>query len=169
MVTQLAFYSGWPKAWSAFSLIKEVYGDDESASVHGGMFGLGEPNTAFASYFDGNSYLNPLAKTDHLFIANVTFEPSCRNHWHIHEADKNGGQILLCVEGEGWYQEEGKDAQSLKVGDVITIPAGVKHWHGAKSDSWFAHIAVEVPGENTSTKWLEPVDKSTYHMLNKEK
>lgn len=169
IVTQLAFYSGWAKAWSAFSLIEEVYGDDEAVSVHGGVFGLGEPNTAFASYFDGKSYLNPLAKTDHLFIANVTFEPGCRNHWHIHEADKNGGQILICVEGEGWYQEEGKEAQSLKAGDVITIPAGIKHWHGAKSDSWFAHIAVEVPGENTSTKWLEPVDESAYHMLSKDK
>lgn len=133
IVTQLAFYSGWPKAWSAFGLINEVYADDTVEEMHGGVFGMGEPNTAFAQYFIGNSYLKPVAKTDHIFIANVTFEPGCRNNWHIHKATKNGGQILICVEGEGWYQEEGKPAQSLKPGDVVTIPANVKHWHGAKA------------------------------------
>lgn len=157
IITHLAFYSGWPKAWSAFALLQEVYGEEESNIGHGGRFGLGEPNTAFSQYFDGNSYLNPLAKTDNLFIANVTFEPGCRNHWHIHEADQNGGQILICVDGEGWYQEAGKEAQSLKAGDVVTIAANTKHWHGAKKDSWFSHIAIEVPGENTKTTWLEPV------------
>lgn len=165
IVTQLAFYSGWPKAWSAFSLIAEVYGDENIKEEHGGAFGLGEPNVNFAKYFIGNSYLNPLAKTDNVFIANVTFEPGCRNNWHVHRASKNGGQILICIDGEGWYQEEGKEAQSLKVGDVVTIPANVKHWHGAKKDSWFSHLAVEVPGENTSNEWLEPVTDEEYNKL----
>ena len=166
IVTQLAFYSGWPKAWSAFSLIEEVYGKEEKEEVeHGGMFGMGEPNTAFAQYFVGNSYLNPLAKTDNVFIANVTFEPGCRNNWHIHKATKGGGQILICVDGEGWYQEENKAPQSLKAGDVVTIPANVKHWHGAKKDSWFSHLAVEVPGENTSNEWYEKVTDEEYNRL----
>ena len=133
IVTQLAFYSGWPKAWSAFALINEVYADDTVEETHGGVFGMGEPNTAFAQYFIGNSYLKPVAKTENVLIANVTFEPGCRNNWHVHKSTKNGGQILICVEGEGWYQEEGKPAQSLKPGDVVTIPANIKHWHGAKA------------------------------------
>ena len=165
IVTQLAFYSGWPKAWSAFALIKEVYGDEEVESEHGGAFGQGEPNVNFAQYFIGNSYLKPLAKTDNMFIANVTFEPGCRNNWHIHHAAKNGGQILICVDGEGWYQEEGKEARRLKVGDVVTIPANVKHWHGATANSWFSHIAIEVPGENTSNEWCEPVTDEEYGKL----
>ena len=165
IVTQLAFYSGWAKAWSAFPLIEEAYGKDEIKEEHGGVFGQGEPNTAFAEYFVGNSYLKPLAKTENVFIANVTFEPRCRNNWHIHKATKGGGQILICVEGEGWYQEEGKEAQSLKPGDVVTIPANVKHWHGAKKDSWFSHLAVEVPGENTSNEWLEKVEDKEYDKL----
>ncbi len=166
IVTQLAFYSGWPKAWSAFSLIEEVYGEDKDCKEeHGGVFGIGEPNVSFAKYFIGNSYLNPLAKTDNIFIANVTFEPGCRNNWHIHKASKNGGQILICVDGEGWYQEEGKEAQSIKKGDVVTIPANVKHWHGAKKDSWFSHLAVEVPGESTLNEWLEPVTDEYYDKL----
>jgi 4-carboxymuconolactone decarboxylase len=166
IVTQIAFYSGWAKAWSAFPLIEEVYGtENEETSEHGGAFGMGEPNTAFAQYFIGNSYLKPLAKTDNIFIANVTFEPRCRNNWHIHKAEKGGGQILICVDGEGWYQEEGKEPQSLKVGDVVTIPANVKHWHGAKKDSWFSHLAVEVPGENTSNEWCESVTDEEYDKL----
>ena len=165
IVTQIAFYAGWPKAWSAFSLIKEVYSDEEINEEHGGIFGMGEPNVNFAKYFIGNSYLKPLAKTENISIANVTFEPGCRNNWHIHKSDKNGGQILICVEGEGWYQEEGKAAQSLKPGDVVTIPANVKHWHGAKKDSWFSHLAVEVLGENTSNEWLEPMSDEEYNSL----
>lgn len=166
LVTQLAFYSGWPKAWSTFSLIEEIYGDDhQETQKHGGIFGIGEPNTTFSQYFIGISYLKPLAKTDNTFLANVTFEPGCRNNWHIHSATKNGGQILVCIEGEGWYQEEGKEAISLKPGMVITIPANVKHWHGAKKDSWFSHIAVEVPGENTENIWLEPVTNEEYNKL----
>ena len=166
IVTQIAFYSGWAKAWSAFPLIEEVYGtENEETSEHGGAFGMGEPNTAFAQYFIGNSYLKPLAKTDNVFIVNVTFEPRCRNNWHIHKADKGGGQILICVDGEGWYQEVGKEPQSLKVGDVVTIPANVKHWHGAKKDSWFSHLAVEVPGEYTSNEWCESVTDEKYEKL----
>ena len=167
IVTQLAFYSGWAKAWSAFSLINEVYADEEIQGIHGGAFGMGEPNTAFAKYFKGNSYLKPLTKQGEsaVFLANVTFEPKCRNNWHIHHSTNGGGQILICVEGEGWYQEEGKKAQSLKVGDVVVIPANVKHWHGAKKDSWFSHIAVEVPGENTSNEWCEEVSDEEYNEL----
>lgn len=129
------------------------------------IFGKGNPNVDYAQYFVGNSYLNPLAKTDNMFLANVTFEPGCRNNWHIHHATKGGGQILICTAGEGWYQEEGKEAVSLKPGVVITIPANVKHWHGAKKDSWFSHIAVEVPGENSSNEWCEPVSDEEYDKL----
>jgi len=164
-VTQLAFYTGWPNAWTVLPMIEEIYGDEDNKKLHGGMFGMGDANVDFAKYFIGNSYLKPLAKTDNIFIANVTFEPGCRNNWHIHKSTKDGGQILICVDGEGWYQEEGKDAVSLEPGKIIVIPANVKHWHGAKKDSWFSHIAVEVPGENTSTEWLEPVMDKEYDKL----
>ncbi len=133
------------------------------------VFGLGKENSAFAQYFVGNSYLNPLtdpAKCS-LFLANVTFEPGCRNNWHIHHAKSGGGQLLICTAGSGWYQEEGKEAVSLEPGTVITIPPEVKHWHGAKKDSWFSHIAIEVPGEETSNEWLEAVDDEAYAALEK--
>ena len=168
ILTHIAFYAGWPNAWAAFRMAKEVYSEGENVKEeHGGFFGIGEPNTAYAQYFVGNSYLKPLTnlKETKVFIANVTFEPGCRNNWHIHKSTSGGGQILICVEGEGWYQEEGKRAQSLKPGDVITIPANVKHWHGAKKDSWFSHLAVEVPGENTSNEWLESVSNEEYDKL----
>ena len=168
ILTHIAFYAGWPNAWTAFRMAKEVYSEGENVKEeHGGFFGIGEPNTAYAQYFVGNSYLKPLTnlKETKVFIANVTFEPGCRNNWHIHKSTSGGGQILICVEGEGWYQEEGKRAQSLKPGDVITIPANVKHWHGAKKDSWFSHLAVEVPGENTSNEWLESVSNEEYDKL----
>ena len=131
------------------------------------VFGLGQPNAAYAQYFTGHSYLNPLTKAGEcpVFLANVTFEPGCRNNWHIHHAKSGGGQILICTAGEGWYQEEGKEAVSLTPGTVVTIPANVKHWHGAKKDSWFSHIAVEVPGEATSNEWCEPVDDAAYGAL----
>ena len=131
------------------------------------IFGLGSETTAYAKYFVGNSYLNPLTVPGEsaVFLANVTFEPKCRNNWHIHRAKSGGGQILICTAGEGWYQEEGKQAISLEPGKVITIPANVKHWHGAKKDSWFSHIAVEVPGEETSNEWLEPVTDDIYFNL----
>ena len=130
-------------------------------------FGKGNANTAFAQYFIGNSFLTPLPEPQkaNLFLANVTFEPGCRNNWHIHHASKGGGQILICTAGEGWYQEEGKKAVSLSEGTVIAIPPEVKHWHGAKKDSWFSHIAVEVPGENTSNEWCEPVSNEEYDKL----
>ena len=168
IITHAAFYAGWPNAWAVFNLAKEVYAEDiDKEEAHGGMFGLGEPNTAYAQYFVGNSYLKPLTnpKDTRVFIANVTFEPSCRNNWHIHHSTSGGGQILICVDGEGWYQEEGKPAQSLKPGDVVTIPANVKHWHGAKENSWFSHLAVEVPGENTSNEWSERVTDEEYNNL----
>ncbi|MBQ3416051.1 MAG: cupin domain-containing protein [Clostridia bacterium] len=131
------------------------------------LFGIGKPNDNFAQYFIGNSYLNPLTEFGKcpVFLANVTFEPRCRNNWHIHHAKNGGGQLLICIAGEGWYQEEGKEAVSLKPGMVITIPANVKHWHGAKSNSWFSHIAVEVPGEEASNEWCEPVTDEEYNKL----
>lgn len=130
------------------------------------IFGLGRENSAYAKYFIGTSYLNALTSpADGVFMANVTFEPACRNNWHIHHADKGGGQILLCVAGEGWYQEWCKPARALKPGDVVVIPPEVKHWHGAAKNSWFSHIAVEVPGENTSNEWLEEVTDEQYDNL----
>ena len=162
ILTHIAFYAVWPNAWAAFRMAKDVYANVSEAEEHGGFFGLGQEN----KYFIGKSYLNPLtdpAKT--VFIANVTFEPGCRNNWHVHHASKGGGQLLICVDGEGWYQEAGKPAQSLKPGNVVTIPAEVKHWHGAKKGSWFSHLAVEVPGENTSNEWLEPVTDEAYAQL----
>lgn len=128
---------------------------------------MGESNVDYAKYFVGNSYLKPLniPGESAVFLANVTFEPGCRNNYHIHHATKGGGQILICVEGEGWFKEEGKEVVSLKPGDVVTIPANVKHWHGAKKDSWFSHIAVEVPGENAYTEWCEHVSDEEYNSL----
>ena len=122
------------------------------------IFGQGEEN-AYRKYFIGQSYLNPLSiiRDANFSAFNVTFEPGCRNNWHIHHASKGGGQVLICIAGEGWYQEEGKDPISLTPGVVVTIPANVKHWHGAKKDSWFSHIAIEVPGEDASNEWCEAV------------
>lgn len=166
ILTHLAFYAGWPNAWAAFRMAKDVYKNDGLQEEHGGFFGLGEPNVNFSKYFIGNSYLKPLTNSkETVFIANVTFEPGCRNNWHIHRAAKGGGQILLCVDGRGWYQEEGRRAQSLNPGDVVTIPANVKHWHGASKDSWFSHLAVECPGEDTFNEWCEPVSDEEYNKL----
>lgn len=168
ILTHLAFYAGWPNAWAAFRMAKEVYAEkaEACAEEHGGFFGMGEPNVSYAKYFIGQSCLKPLTDPkETVFIANVTFEPGCRNNWHIHHADKGGGQLLICVDGEGWYQEEGKPAQSLKPGDVVTIPPEVKHWHGAKKDCWFSHLAVEVPGENNSNEWCESVTDQEYQQL----
>lgn len=131
------------------------------------VFPAGEANEMFAEYFIGQSYLNMLS-TEQVGIGNVTFEPGCRNHWHIHHADKGGGQILLVTAGEGWYQEWNQPPRKLKPGDVVHIPANVKHWHGAAADSWFQHLAVEVPGENCKTEWCEPVDDKEYRELGKE-
>ena len=140
---------------------------NEEAFQKVNVFGTGHLNEVFAQYFIGDSFLNPLTnpKETAVFLANVTFEPGCRNHWHIHHATKGGGQILICTAGEGWYQEENKPPVSLCAGTVITIPPGIKHWHGTKKDSWFSHIAVEVPGENTSGEWCESVTDEEYDKL----
>lgn len=172
IITHAAFYMGWPKAWAVFRMAKEIWTDGaEEVSDKGKaeyerslMFPLGQPNDAYAQYFIGQSHLAPLS-TEQVFVANVTFEPGCRNNWHIHHADKGGGQMLICVGGRGWYQEEGKPARELHPGDVVNIPANVKHWHGAAKDSWFSHLALEISGENTSNEWCEPVDDEWYNAL----
>ena len=170
ILTHVAFYAGWPNAWAAFRVALNVYGDEAdngAGTAFAPMFGLGAPNDAYAPYFIGQSYLNPLTNAAEAGIgmSNVTFEPGCRNNWHIHHAEKGGGQILICTDGRGWYQEWGKDARALAPGDVVVIPAGVKHWHGAADNSWFAHIAFEAPGEGASNEWLEPVDDARYAAL----
>ena len=140
----------------------ENYDDFAAAN----LFGLGNPNEKFAKYFVGESYLNAVTddKTG-VHMSNVTFAPGCRNNWHTHCAKSGGGQLLLCIAGEGWYQEEGRAAVSLTPGKVVFIPAYVKHWHGAKVDSWFSHLAMSVPGEETSTAWHEPVSDEEYEVL----
>lgn len=139
---------------------------DKNTFYKANMFGLGSANTAYAKYFIGDSFLNPLTDPQKgLFAANVTFEPGCRNNWHIHHASRGGGQLLICTAGEGWYCEEGKEANSLHEGSVVMIPTEVKHWHGAKKDSWFSHIAIEVPGENCKTEWCESVSDEEYDKL----
>lgn len=171
LVTQLAFYCGWPKAWSTFPMIAEIYGDEKTPETDEKsryqnmiMFPIGEPNDAFAKYFDGQSYLAPISK-EQLFIANVTFEPGCRNHYHIHHAKSGGGQLLIGVGGRGWYREEGKEAVEILPGTVINIPANVKHWHGAAADRWFSHLAIEIAGEDTNTEWCEAVSAEEYDKL----
>ena len=166
IITHVAFYAGWPKGWAVFNLAKEVWNvkeedllyEDEAMRAHAKemIFPIGEPNDGFAQYFSGKSYLAPISKSQ-VGIFNVTFEPGCRNNWHIHHASQGGGQILICVAGKGYYQEWGKKAIEMKPGDCINIPVGVKHWHGAAPDCWFSHLAIEVPGENSSNEWLEPV------------
>ena len=167
ILTQVAFYAGWPKAWGVFRQATEVWRDSTDATdakekfEQEMIFPIGEPNTAYARYFIGNSYLAPVS-SEQVKIANVTFEPGCRNNWHIHHATKGGGQMLVGVAGRGWYQEEGKPAVEILPGTVIHIPANVKHWHGAHKDSWFAHLAFELDGEDTSNEWLEPVSDQEY-------
>lgn len=171
LLTHIAFYVGWPKAWGAFNLAKEVWNGEAEATPMSKeayqqtlMFPIGKPNDAYARYFIGQSYIAPVS-TEQVPIYNVTFEPGCRNNWHIHHAKKGGGQMLICVGGEGWYQEWGKPARKLLPGDVVNIPAEVKHWHGAAADSWFSHLAIEVAGEGTSNEWLEPVSDAEYNKL----
>lgn len=168
VVSQCLPYIGYPRSLNAITCINKA---DEARKEQTSMkneekslFPMGGPNEAFAKYFVGQSYLNMIT-TEGVPIGNVTFEPGCRNNWHIHRADQGGGQILLCTDGRGWYQEWGKDARQLRPGDVVVIPAGVKHWHGAAKDSWFTHLAVEVPGENTGSEWLEAVDDAAYDAL----
>ena len=169
VLTHAAFYAGWPKAWAAFNMAKEVWSGEEDggglrAHAASMVFPIGQINDAFAKYFSGQSYLAPLS-TQQVGIFNVTFEPGCRNNWHVHRADEGGGQILLCVAGRGWYQAWDEPARPLAPGDVVNIPAGVKHWHGAQKDTWFSHLAVEVPGANARNEWLEPVDGAQYAAL----
>lgn len=180
-ITHMAFYAGWPKAWAAFNLAKEVWADndadttDNTDSVNEPLpFPIGCPNTAYAQYFTGNSHLAALTpkNIEHgeqtvLPMSNVTFEPGCRNNWHIHHGAR---QILICVAGKGWYQEWGKPAIALEAGDVIDIPEGVKHWHGAQKHAWFQHIATHVAVENSQpgsapNEWLEPVTDEEYNKL----
>lgn len=159
----LAEKVGETEAYRAKKAVAEVFGEPftDGKPVENMMFPKGEPNTAYAKYFTGNSYLAPLLK-EGLPMSNVTFEPRCRNNWHIHH---KANQILICVGGEGWYQEWGKPAQRLKPGDVVNIPAEVKHWHGATADSWFQHIAIGVAKEGASNEWLEPVSDEEYDKL----
>ena len=151
-------------------MAKEVWNEEapagsaKEAHERNMLFPVGRPNDDFAQYFIGQSYLAPLSG-EQVGIFNVTFEPGCRNNWHIHHASSGGGQILVCVGGRGFYQEWGKEAQPLHPGDVVNIPAGVKHWHGAAPDSWFSHLAIEVPGADVSNEWLEPVDDDAYGCL----
>lgn len=167
-ITHTAFYAGWPKAWAVFNAAKQVWNEaqpvvtDMDAYQNTILFPIGAPNDAYARYFVGQSYLATVSK-EQVLIANVTFEPCCRNHWHVHNAAKGGGQILVCVGGEGYYQEWGKPAIKMRPGDVVNIPVGVKHWHGAGKDAWFSHLAIEVPAENGSTEWCEPVSNDDYN------
>lgn len=170
IITHVAFYAGWPKAWAAFNLAKTVWNEENSDNDAKNefqkemIFPIGEPNNAFEKYFTGKSYLAKVSD-EQVRVSNVTFEPGCRNNWHIHNADKGGGQMLIGVAGRGWYQQEGMPPQEILPGTVIHIPAGVKHWHGAAKDSWFAHLAFEVAGENTSTQWLEAVSDEQYDKI----
>lgn len=166
ILTHAAFYAGWPKAWAAFRMAQEVWGEEsaeDAMSKHAAsmIFPIGMPNDGFAQYFSGRSFLAPVSK-EQVGIFNVTFEPGCRNNWHIHHARNGGGQILICVAGRGYYQEWGKEAIGMLPGDVVNIPVGVKHWHGAAPDSWFSHLAVEVPGKEASNEWLEEVNDTDY-------
>ena len=170
VITHATIYCGWPKGWAVFRLAKDFWNEEHPALTDKDrfqneiLFPIGAPNDAFAEYFVGQSYLAPVS-TEQVPIFNVTFEPGCRNNWHIHHADKGGGQMLICVGGRGYYQEWGKEPVELKPGTVINIPAGVKHWHGAAPDSWFSHLAIEVPGENAHAEWCEPVDSHDYQQL----
>ena len=169
VITHTAFYAGWPHAWAVFNIAKEVYADnapavsDKDSFRKELFFPIGEPNP-YGEYFVGQSYLAPVS-TEQIPIYNVTFEPSCRNNWHIHHAKSGGGQMLICVGGRGWYQEWGREARELRPGDIVNIPAEVKHWHGAAKDSWFAHLAVEIRGEDSSPEWCEKVSDEEYGKL----
>jgi len=162
-------YTGWPKGWAVFRLAKEIWTDESAALTDKDrfqkeiMFPIGEKNP-YGEFFVGQSYLAPVS-TEQIPIYNVTFEPGCRNNWHIHHAKSGGGQMLICVGGRGYYQEWGNEAVEMTEGTVINIPAGVKHWHGAAKDSWFAHLAIEIQGEEASTEWCEAVSEIDYNVL----
>ena len=169
IITHTAFYAGWPHAWAVFNLAKEVWNEkapemtDKDRYQNEIFFPIGEPNP-YGDYFVGQSYLAPVS-TEQLAIFNVTFEPACRNNWHIHHAKSGGGQMLICVGGRGYYQEWGRKERELHPGDVVNIPANVKHWHGAAPDSWFSHLAIEIEGTEGKTEWCEAVSDDDYNKL----
>ena len=165
----MTMYVGWPKGWAVFRLAKEVWGEhvpeitEKDKYQNSICFPIGEANP-YGEFFVGQSYLAPVS-TKQVPVFNVTFEPGCRNNWHIHHARSGGGQMLICIGGRGYYQEWGKEAVEMTPGTVINIPAEVKHWHGAAPDSWFSHLAIEVEGEETSNEWLEAVSDEDYNKL----
>ena len=169
IITHATMYVGWPKGWAVFRLAKEVWGDDTPALTEKDKFQkeipfpIGEENP-YGQFFVGQSYLAPVS-TEQVPVYNVTFEPGCRNNWHIHHAKSGGGQMLICVGGRGYYQAWDEAPVELTPGAVVNIPAGVKHWHGAAPDSWFAHLAIEVAGEDAGTEWCEPVADADYEKL----
>ena len=171
IITHATMYVGWPKGWAVFRLAKEVWTDEADGSNPSDkdrfqreiFFPIGDPNP-YGEFFVGQSYLAPISK-EQVSVFNVTFEPSCRNNWHIHHAKSGGGQMLICVGGRGYYQEWGKEAVEMTPGTVINIPAEVKHWHGAVPDSWFSHLAIEVAGDETSNEWLEADSDEDYGKL----
>ena len=169
VITHVTMYVGWPKGWAVFRLAKEVWNEkaeeltDKDRYQNTIFFPIGEKNP-FGQFFVGQSYLAPLT-AEQVPVYNVTFEPACRNNWHIHHAKSGGGQMLICVGGRGYYQEWGKPAIELTPGSVVNIPAEVKHWHGAAPDSWFSHLALEIPGEEGRTEWCEPVSDEDYGKL----
>ena len=169
IITHATMYVGWPKGWAVFRMAKEIWNEEEpvlsekDAYQNTIFFPVGEENP-YGQFFVGKSYLAPLT-TEQIPVYNVSFEPGCRNNWHIHHAAVGGGQMLICVGGRGWYQEWGKEPVEMTPGSVVNIPAEVKHWHGAASDSWFSHLAIEIPAENSSNEWLEPVSDEEYNKL----
>ena len=169
IITHATMYVGWPKGWAVFRMAKEVWNDeipettDKDEFQNSIFFPIGEPNP-YGKFFVGQSYLCRLTE-EQVPIFNVTFEPGCRNNWHIHHASDRGGQMLICVGGRGYYQEWGEEPVELVPGTIINIPPEVKHWHGAAPDSWMSHLALEVPGDESSTEWLEPVDPEEYGKL----
>lgn len=170
VITHVTMYAGWPKGWAVFRLAKEVWKEEDTGTSEKDryqneiFFPIGQPNDGFAQYFKGQSYLAPVS-VEQVPVFNVTFEPGCRNNWHIHHAKCGGGQMLVCVGGRGYYQEWGREAVEMTPGSVVNIPAGVKHWHGAAPDSWFSHLAIEVPGEDAGNEWCEPVSDEEYGKL----
>lgn len=168
IIAHIGFYAGWPKAWGAYRLAKEIWKEDNVLSEKDKfqneiMFPIGKTNDAYSKYFKGQSYLSVVS--GRVGLCNVTFEPGCRNNWHIHHASNGGGQLLICIGGEGYYQEEGKAPIKMIPGTIVEIPANVKHFHGATKDSWFAHLAMEIPGTDAYTEWLEEVSDDYYLAL----
>ena len=169
IITHATMYVGWPKGWAVFRLAKEIWNEEHPAQTEKDkyqntiFFPIGEPNP-YGQFFVGQSYLAPVS-TEQVPVWNVTFEPGCRNNWHVHKAKNGGGQMLIGVGGRGYYQEWGKEPVEILPGTVINIPANVKHWHGAAPDSWFSHLAFEIEGEETAAEWLEPVNSADYEAL----